>query len=336
MNSFKVFCGRYGQEIAKRVCADQILNMHLGRCKTDRFSDGEIQIEFEEEVRGEEVYVIQPLINSDAIVELGIMVDAACRSSAQSIIAVLPYMGYARQERKSRPRVPISAKWLVDMLINSGADRIVTVDLHAAAIQGFVNARYGFDNLYAGMAICNFFKDIYERKGINIQKDVFSVAPDNGSAERVRALSDRLGIETRVIIDKRRSMPNDTKLMNVIGKFEKDQRALILDDMLDTASTAVNAAIMLHSLGASAVDIGVTHGIISGKAKSRLEQCAVIENIVITDTYPLTQERNLDKIHVISIAPMLAQAIKNLNRQMSLSVLFDRAPPYLVLQQKKD
>lgn len=333
MKRFKIFAGTYGQELLQRICSDTIMNIQPGRCLVSAFSDGEAQIEYQEEVRGEEVYIVQPLVNSHAIIELCLMIDSACRSSADKVIAVVPYYAYARQERKVKPRVPISAKWLADTIINSGASRILTIDLHAGAIQGFVDARHPFDNLYAGMAIMDYLEKLYKEKNLHFQKDTFSIAPDNGSADRVRALSDRCGIPERVIIDKRRATPNQSKALNIIGKVPQSKRGILIDDIIDTAGSVIEAVNIVCENGASRVDVGATHGILSGPAIERLQNNDKIETIIITDSYPFPEAKYFPKLKIISVASMLAQAIKHINREMSFQVLFERNPPFSIVKE---
>jgi ribose-phosphate pyrophosphokinase len=295
--------------------AESIAN-HLGSPLTPRiakpFSDGEIRIEIGDNVRGSDVFVIQSTCKpvNDNLIELCLMLDALKRASAKRITAVVPYYGYARQDRKVIPRVPISAKMVADFISVAGADRLLTIDLHAGQIQGFFDIPV--DNLYASKVLLEYLKDL--------DGDKVVVSPDAGGMERARAFAKRLDCGL-AIIDKRRDKPNQAEAMHVIGDV-KGKMAIIVDDMVDTAGTLVTASKALKERGAKTVIACASHPVLSGPAVDRLVESS-IEKLIVTDTIPLSEEaKNSGMIEAVSVAGLLAQAIKNIHNESSVSVLF--------------
>jgi ribose-phosphate pyrophosphokinase len=307
----KLFSGKANPALAKEICA--YLGINLGEATVSSFSDGEARIRIEENVRGADVFVMQstcPPVN-DSIMELLIMIDALKRSSAYRITAVIPYFGYARQDRKDQPRVPISAKLIADLITTAGADRVLTMDLHAGQIQGFFNIPV--DHLYATPVLLDY---ISKAGG----KDVVVVSPDAGGVERARAFAKRLQANL-AIIDKRREGPNQTQIMNIIGDVE-GRSALLLDDMIDTAGTIVQGAQACANKGATRVWAGCTHPVLSGPALERI-QASCLEEIVVTNTIPLNgKEQRCPKLRVLSVAPLLGEAITRIHEEESVSSLF--------------
>ena len=309
-NELKVFAGTANTDLAEEIC--QHLGCELGACSTTRFSDGEIYFQILENVRGADVFVVQPTCPpvNDNLVELMLMIDAFRRSSARRITAVLPYFGYARQDRKDKPRVPISAKVVSDVLALS-SDRLLTMDLHAAQIQGFFNIPV--DHLFAAPVLVEFFQKLE-------LPDLTLVSPDPGGVERARAFAKRLGGEL-AIIDKRRPAANVAEVMNVVGDV-RGRSALIVDDMVDTAGTLVNSVEALRDAGAREVYAGCTHGVLSGTAVDRIQKSS-LEELIVTNTIPLhSAARQCGKVHVLSVAKLLAQAIVSIHDETSVSVLF--------------
>ena len=309
-NIMKVFSGNANPELAHDICGH--LNIPLSKVEVRRFSDGEIFVEIGENVRGTDVFVIQPTCTpvNDHLMELVIMVDALRRASARGITAVLPYYGYARQDRKVAPRVPITAKVVAEMLMVVGVRRVLAMDLHAGQIQGFFNIPV--DHLYAAPVLLE-----YINKAFN---NVIMVSPDAGGVERTRAFAKRLKSDL-AIIDKRRDRPNESKAMNVIGDVE-GKTAILLDDMVDTAGTLCNAAAMLMEAGAAEVHACCSHGVLSGPAIERLE-ASVIKSLVITNSIPLRgKSKECDKITVLSVSQLLGEAIGRIHSEDSVSSLF--------------
>lgn len=312
--NFKVFAGNTNLALSKQVC--DILGIPLGESKVTSFSDGEIQVEIHESVRGKDIFVIQstcPPVNQ-SYMELFIILDALKRASAASITAVIPYYGYARQDRKVAPRAPITAKCMADLITTAGADRVVSVDLHAAQIQGFFNCP--FDHLFGVPTLARAWKDAYGEGEAYV-----TVSPDAGGVERARAFSKRIG-STLAIIDKRRTAPNEAKAMHLIGDVQ-GKIAVIVDDMIDTAGTLTQAVDSLLKNGAKQVFAVATHPVFSGPAISRLQESA-IEKVFVTDTIPLSEQaKKCSKIQVISVAGVLAEAIRRIHDHDSVSSLFD-------------
>jgi ribose-phosphate pyrophosphokinase len=286
----------------------------IGGARVRTFSDGEIMIEITENVRGRDVYIVQSTCapTNNNLMELLIMTDALKRASAATITAVIPYYGYARQDRKAAPRTPITAKLVADVITTAGIDRVVTIDLHAGQIQGFFNIPV--DNLYAAPVMLDYLKNRF--KG----EKVVMVSPDAGGTERARAFAKRLEC-TLAVIDKRRTGPNVAEVMHLIGDV-RDKIAIILDDMIDTAGTLTQAARALKENGASAIYACATHGVLSGPAIERINN-SVIEEIVLTDTIPLgDKEQQTGKVRMLSIADLLAEAIRRIHEDESVSSLF--------------
>ena len=307
----KLFACNSNIPLAEKIAAQ--LGLPLSRCTVGKFSDGEINVSIGETVRGSDVFIIQSTCTpvNDNLMELLIMIDAMKRASAGRITAVIPYFGYARQDRKSKSRDPISAKLVADLISAAGADRVLTMDLHAAQIQGFFNIP--LDHM-EGMPILSQY---IERKNL---EDLVIVSPDLGSVNRARKIANRLDVPI-AIIDKRRPKPNVSEIMNIIGDI-KDKNLLIIDDIIDTAGTLCNAANALKERGAKSVRACATHGILSGPAIDRIEASA-LEELILLDTIPLADEKKLDKIKVETVAPLFAQAIQRIYADQSVSTLFN-------------
>ncbi len=307
-----ILTGNANPELASEI--SQVLETPIGEAKVSRFSDGETFCEIRQNVRGLDTYVVQPTSSpvNDNLMELLIMCDALRRASAAAITAVIPYYGYARQDRKVAPRTPITSKLVADLLVAAGVTRVLCVDLHAGQIQGFFNIP--FDHLYA----LPVFLDDYLKQRFNAET-VF-VSPDSGGVERARAYSKRLGA-TLAIIDKRRDRPNVSEVMHLIGDV-KGRDCIIVDDMIDTAGTLCNAARACMDYGARRVVACATHGVLSGPAVQRIEQ-SPLEEIVVTNSIPLSEEaRACKKIRVLSIARLLGEAIRRIHNSDSVSSLF--------------
>ncbi|HWU40117.1 MAG TPA: ribose-phosphate pyrophosphokinase [Candidatus Acidoferrum sp.] len=298
------------QEIARS------LGTRLAETEVSQFSDGEVFVQVNENVRGADVFVIQPTcppVNQN-LMELLIMIDALRRASAFRITAVIPYYGYGRQDRKVQPRVPITAKLVADLITAAGAHRVLTMDLHAGQIQGFFNIPV--DHLFAAPVLLQYFQ---ERLSQQAWQDLVVVAPDAGGVERARAFAKRLGISL-AIMDKRRTGTNEAKIMHVIGDV-RDRDVILLDDIIDTAGTIVQAVSALKEEGARRVLASCTHAVLSGQAVDRLDRSA-IEEVVVTNTIPLWENRQGKKITVLSVAPLLAEAIHRIHTETSVSSLF--------------
>ncbi|HXF91516.1 MAG TPA: ribose-phosphate pyrophosphokinase [Nitrospiraceae bacterium] len=309
--ALKLFTGNANPALAQEICA--YLGIRLGEATVSSFSDGEVRVKIEENVRGADVFVVQSCCSpvNDSIMELLIMIDALKRSSASRITAVIPYFGYARQDRKDQPRVPISAKLVADLITTAGADRVLTMDLHAGQIQGFFNIPV--DHLYATPVLLEYIN----KRGV---ADLVVVSPDAGGVERARAFAKRLQANL-AIIDKRREGPNQTQIMNIIGDVE-GKSALLLDDMIDTAGTIVQGAQACADKGAREVWAACTHPVLSGPALDRLQQSCLRE-VVVTNTIPLRDKEQLcPKLHLLSVAPLLGEAISRIHEEESVSSLF--------------
>ncbi|MBN1394432.1 MAG: ribose-phosphate pyrophosphokinase [Pirellulales bacterium] len=313
MNSMKLFTGRAHPALAKRIC--EYLGLPLGRAKLENFPDGEIYCKIDEDVRGRDVFVVQPTsppVNEN-LMELLIMIESFRRASAERINAVIPYFGYARQDRKDEGRVPITAKLVANLITHAGADRVLTMDLHAAQIQGFFDIPV--DHLYAAPVIDEHFK------AMNIANDDFVVvSPDEGGIKRALTHMDRLGGHL-AIIDKRRSSAEKTRQANVIGETIEGRVALIIDDMISTAGSICGAAEVIRRHGARQVFLAATHGLLVGGAVEHLQK-APIDGLVLTDTTPFPAEKQVPKLTILSIAPLLGEAIKRIHRNESVSRLF--------------
>ncbi|MFO7554066.1 MAG: ribose-phosphate pyrophosphokinase [Desulfobacterales bacterium] len=311
MSDFIIFAGNSNPDLAKKI--SDYLNVPLGGEKVKRFSDGEIQIEIDENVRSRHVFVIQSTCCpvNDNLVELLLMIDAFKRASAASITAVLPYYGYARQDKKVAPRVPISAKLVADMLTVAGATRIITMDLHAGQIQGFFNIPV--DNLFAAAVLIDYIRK-------NFNNDLVIVSPDAGGVERARAFAKRLDANL-AIIDKRRDAPNKAKAMAVIGDVA-EKVVVILDDMVDTAGTLIEAADAIMRKGAKAVHACCAHPVLSGPSIERIES-SPLKTLVVTDTIPLRKDaKACKKIKVLTISKLIGEAIIRSYRGDSVTSLF--------------
>ncbi len=290
------------------------LGLDLGELTVNRFADGEVAISIDESVRGDHVFVIQPTSypTNDHVMELLIMIDALRRASAKTITAVVPYYGYARQDRKARPREPITAKLVANLITTAGADRVVTLDLHAAQIQGFFDIPT--DHLLGAPLLASYFLD-HDLVG----EEVVVVSPDHGGAVRARKLAEFLN-SSIAIVDKRRPKPNVSEVMNIIGDV-KGKKAIIIDDMIDTAGTITSAASALMDTGATEVYATATHGVFSPPAIERIEN-SVIKKMVVTDSIYLPEEKRIDKIELISVSELIGQAIQRVYEERSVSPLF--------------
>ncbi|MSP88527.1 MAG: ribose-phosphate pyrophosphokinase [Alphaproteobacteria bacterium] len=309
----KVITGNSNRPLAEEICA--YLNLPLTKASVRRFSDMEIFVEIQENVRGEDVFVIQSTSYpaNDNLMELLVTLDALRRSSARRTTAVIPYYGYARQDRKSSPRTPISAKLVANLITTAGADRVLTVDLHAGQIQGFFDIPT--DNLFAAPVL---IKDLRERYD---SKELVMVSPDVGGVLRARAIATRLNTDL-AIIDKRREHVGVSEVMNIIGDVS-GRRCIIVDDIVDSGGTLVNAAEALIKAGATAVDAYVTHGVLSGGAVARVT-ASPMSRLVITDSIKATEAvRVAHNIHQLTIAPLIAEAMRRISQEQSVSSLFD-------------
>jgi ribose-phosphate pyrophosphokinase len=306
-----LFTGNANPPLAAEIAAH--LDMPLGNCMVQQFSDGEIYLQIEENVRGADVFVIQPTCTpvERNLMELLLMIDALKRASAERITAVLPYYGYARQDRKDKPRVPISARLIAALLETAGADRVLTLDLHAAQIQGFFDIPV--DHLFASPVMIEYFKR-HPTTGVTV------VSPDAGGVERARAFAKRLNCPL-AILDKRRDEPNVAEVMNVVGEV-KGRHCLLVDDLIDTAGTLVKGAEALLEKGAVSVSACATHAVLSGPALERIEKSS-LQEVVVTNSIPLSEAgRKVGKIKQLSIANLMADAIRSIHEETSVSVLF--------------
>ncbi|MHB1652474.1 MAG: ribose-phosphate diphosphokinase [Desulfitobacteriaceae bacterium] len=306
----KIFCGNANVGLAKEI--GEYLGVPLGESKVKRFQDGEITIAIDESVRGADIFVVQPTCapTNDNIMELLIMIDALRRASARRITAVMPYYGYARQERKARARDPITAKLMANLITTAGADRVVTMDLHAPAIQGFFDIPV--DHLPGVPILAEYIRE-------KVLNDLVVVSPDLGGVTRTRSLAERLGASI-AIIEKRRPEPNVSEIMHVIGELE-GKTAIMIDDIIDTAGTITQGALALVERGAKEVYACCTHPVLSGSAIERLQN-SVIKEVVVTNTIPLDSKKCIPKIKVLSVAPLLGEAIVRIHEDLSVSKLF--------------
>ncbi len=305
----KIFTGSSNPQLAAKIAA--YLSVRLGDSELKHFTDGEIWFKYNENIRGCDVFLVQSTQPpAEHLMELLIMLDAAKRSSAKRITAVIPYFGYARQDRKDRPRVAITAKLVADLLATAGADRVLTMDLHAAQIQGFFNIP--FDHLYASA----IFIDFYEAKEI---PDLAIVAPDIGSMKRARAYSEFLGASLAVV-DKRRPSQNISEVMNVIGDV-KGKNVLMVDDLIDTGGSLTQAAEAVKKLGAKDIYACCTHGVLSGNAVEKIEKSPICE-FVVTDTIPMKPNVKSDKIRILTASSLIGESIRRIFNEESISSLF--------------
>ncbi len=311
LKTLSIFTGNSNRPLADEIC--KFVEIPVGRSDVTHFSDGEIYVEINENVRGVNCFVVQSTCTpvNQSLMELLIMIDALKRASAGSIVAVIPYFGYARQDRKTKPRTPITAKLVADLISTAGANRVVAMDLHAGQIQGFFNIP--FDHLY-GMPV---FVEEVRQLGIT---DSVVISPDAGGVERARAYSKRLG-GTMAIIDKRRSAPNVSEVMNVIGDV-RGKNAIIVDDIIDTAGTLCNAATAIMNAGARSVMACGSHGVLSGKAVERIE-ASPLTRVIVTNTIPQSDAgKASSKITVLSVGRLLGEACKRIHHGDSISSLF--------------
>ncbi len=307
----KVFTGKANRPLAEEICA--CLGCKLGSVSIREFSDGELCVQILENVRGVDVFVVQPTCTpvERNLFELLLMIDALKRASADRVTAVLPYYGYARQDRKDRPRVPISAKLIASLLERAGADRILALDLHAAQIQGFFDIPV--DHLFATPVMIEYFRS----QGL---RPITVVSPDAGGVERARAFAKRLDAPL-AIIDKRREAPNEADIMHIIGRV-KNRNCLMVDDLIDTAGTLVKGAKALLDHGAASVTACATHAVLSGPALERLAESRIRE-VIFTNSIPLSRKAlRAKKLHSLSVAPLLASAIRSIHEETSVSTLF--------------
>ena len=308
----KIFSGRSNPELAKKIAISA--DCQLGDISIKTFSDGEIWVKYEENVRGQDVFIIQSTNGpSENIIELALMTDAAVRASASTVNIIMPYFGYGRQDRKDQPRVPISSRVMIDIFTSMGADRIVTMDLHSTQIQGF--AKIPFDHLYSRMVLMKAISDL----GLDPKKSVV-LAPDVGSAAISQAYAKRLKMHF-ALIDKRRFAPNQAKVSHLIGDLDS-MDVLIIDDMIDTAGTTVGAANAAMEKGAKSVTAIATHGVLSGPAIERLKS-APIKNLVVTDTIQIPKEKILSNMKIITVADVFGAAINRIHNGESVSALFE-------------
>jgi len=309
-----IISGRAHPELAGEIA--EYLGISLAAVELSNFPDGEISLKLEQNIRGCDVFLIQstsPPVN-DNIMELLILIDACKRASAARITAVIPYFGYARQDRKDSGRVPITSKLVANLITKAGADRVLTVDLHAAQIQGFFDVPV--DHLYAAPSLDEYFKSLRIPP-----EDIVVVSPDEGSIKRSLAHVEHLGGQL-AIVDKRRSSAMDTKQANLIGGPIKGKIALLFDDMISTAGSIVGAVQVVKAHGASDVYVGATHAVLCGPAAGRLRE-SPIKEVVVTNSLPLSKEQRLPNMKIVSIAPLLGEAIRRIHRNESVSYLFD-------------
>ncbi|MCC7084390.1 MAG: ribose-phosphate pyrophosphokinase [Pirellulales bacterium] len=313
MNDLKIFSGRANSELARKIC--EYLGLTLGKISIGNFPDGEISCKIDEDVRGRDVFIVQPTCPpvNENLMELLIMIDSFIRASAFRVTAVLPYFGYARQDRKDAGRVPITAKLVANMITRAGTDRVLAMDLHAAQLQGFFDVPV--DHLYAAPVLNEHFNGQSFKKN-----ELVVVSADEGGIKRAAGHGNRLGAPL-AIIDKRRTSADTTKQENIIGASVEGKIVLMFDDMISTASSICGAAVVIKEHGAKQIHVAATHGVLCGPAIERLTK-APIDSIAITDTIPLRPEQMLPKIKVLSVASLLGQAIKRIHRNESVSMLF--------------
>ena len=314
MREMKIFSGRANPELAYRIC--DFLGIPLGNISLGNYPDGEIFCKIDEDVRGRDVFLVQPTCPpvNENLMELLIMIDSFKRASAARVTTVIPYYGYARQDRKDEGRVPITAKLVANIITRAGADRVLAMDLHAQQIQGFFDIPV--DHLYAAPVLNKYFLDL------NIpDEELVVVSPDEGSIKRAVGHAKRLG-GALAIVDKRRSSAEKTQQANLIGGPVEGRVALIFDDMISTASSICGAAQLVHEAGAKKIYVAATHAVLCGPAVRRLQE-APIDEVVLTDTIPLRQDQKLAKMKGLSVAQLLGEAIKRIHRDESVSALFE-------------
>ena len=312
VNRLKIFSGRSNLPLSQKIAHS--LGRELGEISIQTFSDGELWVKFEENIRGHDVFLIQSTNGpSENIVELALMVDAAVRASADRVTVVMPYFGYGRQDRKDQPRVPISSRVMIDIFTVMGADRIITMDLHTTQIQGF--AKIPFDNLYSRTVLFETIKS----QGFDPETSVV-LAPDIGSAKMSQSYAKHLSMHF-ALIDKRRYAPNKAEVNHLIGYLE-DMDVLIIDDMIDTAGTIVNAAQAAMDKGAKSVTAVATHGVLSGPAIGKLNE-SKIKKIILTDTIDISPHKILDNMEIVSVASVFGEAVNRIHNGESVSALFE-------------
>jgi ribose-phosphate pyrophosphokinase len=311
MDKLAIFSGNAHPELAGNIA--KYLKVKLSDALVTRFSEGEVRVKINENIRGKDVFVVQPTCppSNENIMELLIMMDAMRRSSAERITAVIPYFGYARQDRKDQPRVPITAKLVANLLTVAGANRILTMDLHAGQIQGFFDIPV--DHLFS----IGVFIDYFDQR----IKDLVVVSPDVGGIKMARAYAKRLGVPL-AIIDKRRESPEKTEAMHILGEVE-GKNAIVVDDLVATGSSLFEGVDALKKAGAKNIYAAIAHGVLSGPALERLDKCANLKELVITDSIPLAKDKTHPRIKVLSVANLLGEAIKRIHNEESVSSLFD-------------
>ena len=311
--SIKVFAGNAHPELARDIAA--ILEVEVGASKVGKFSNGEISVDINETVRGTDVFLVQPVCEpvNDNLMELLIMIDACKRASAGRITAVVPHYAYARQDRKAKARQPITAKLVADLIHTAGADRVLTMDLHAAQIQGFFDIPV--DHLEGVPILAKYFQGM----GLN-EEELVAVSPDIGGVKRTRKFAEKLHAPI-AIIDKRRPRPNVSEIMNIIGDV-KDKTVILVDDIIDTAGSIVNAAEALDKMGAKEVYACCSHAVLSGPAIERIQN-SCLKEVVVLNTMPLTEDKKIDKIKVLSVAPIVAEAIRRIYEEIPVSKIFE-------------
>jgi ribose-phosphate pyrophosphokinase len=312
MDRLTIFTGNANSQLAKEIC--DYLGIELGKILVSRFSEGEIRVKIEQNIRGNDVFVVQPISppTNENLMELLIMIDAIKRASAHRITAVIPYYGYARQDRKDQPRVPITAKLVANLITTAGANRVLTVDLHAGQIQGFFDIP--LDHLYAVKIFVEYLKE-------NLNLDNFIVvSPDVGGIKMARAYAKRLGVPL-AIVDKRRISVEQAEVMNILGEV-KGKNVCIVDDIVATAGSLTEAAEALKKKGANQIYATITHPVLSGPAIERIKKSS-IKKLYVTDTISVPQEKRIDKIEVLTVAELFGEAIKRIHKEESVSVLFD-------------
>ena len=306
-----VFSGNAHPKLAKDIC--KYLDVSVGDVLVGRFSEGEVRVKINENVRGKDVFIIQPTCPpvNDNLMELLILIDALRRASSQRITAVIPYFGYARQDRKDQPRVPITAKLVANLITKAGADRVLTMDLHAGQIQGFFDIP--LDHLFA----VNIFVDYFKKLKLN---NLVIATPDVGGIKMARAYAKRLGAQL-AIVDKRRISPDQAEVMNVLGEV-KNAQVVIVDDLIATGGSVIEATEALYRHGAKEVYVAITHGVLSGNALELIDK-SPLKQLLITDTIPMSNSKKHPKIKVLSVSELLAEAIKRIHNEESISSLFD-------------
>tara|TARA_Y100001935_G_C17260562_1_gene486136 strand:- start:438 stop:1370 length:933 start_codon:yes stop_codon:yes gene_type:complete len=308
----KIFSGRSNKSLANEIATK--LDVKIGKSTFRQFADGELWVKYEENIRGQDVYIIQSTNPpAENILELVLMIDAAVRASADRVTAVIPYYGYARQDRKDQPRVPISARAIMDILASVGAKRVLAMDLHSAQIQGFTHLP--FDHLYARKIILKYLKNMQPSL-----KDIVILAPDVGRAPMAQSYAKHLGVGF-ALIDKRRTEPNKAKVLHMIGNLES-KNVIILDDMIDTAGSMIKACETAMENGANSVISVATHGLFSDDAINKIMKSS-IEKVIVANTVQLPKEKQFKKLEIISVAPLFANAIKNIHSGESVSALFN-------------